>query len=732
MANSFQFTIPGEPDVIVLVEEVEIDGKTSLQFTVSVDESGGLTADLRGLFWDVTDESVLGGLMATGADVTDDLYAANAVKDLGNGANLNGAITSKGMAFDAGVEIGTQGIGEDDIQSTTFVLSGDGDLTLDMIAGMRFGVRLTSVGEIDGDRSGSTKTEVVIGNPSVANDDAYTADEDTVITGNVLLNDTDADDDVLVVTGATLLTGEGDLVVNADGTFEFIPATGFTGEVTFEYTITDNAGSTACAMATITVNEVAGIAAALSDNLAIDPGAVTLPGADGSVVGVTRGPNGTVTLSIDVEVPDLPEVADIMLAQDLSGSFWDDLPNLQGSFVSGLLSALNGAGADDVGFGVASFIDYPFGDFGMPPDFAYQTNSAISTSAAVSQAAINALSTGSGLDQPEAQLVALQQIALRAATSEIGFREEAQRYVVLSTDADFHRAGDYLAGGANDNDTDLGDGTGTLGFEDYPAIAQVAAALAAANITPIFAVTSPVIPVYQALISAMGVGGTVVQLSSNSSNLASAIIAGLAETTTDVGIDVTSDDHGFVTSVTPTSHTDVSGPTTVNFEITLEAPDDYADDTIAVNVPGYGELTIDLSFGVEALNGTAGRDMLTGNGNANILRGFARSDVLDGAGGNDTLIGGMGNDEMTGGSGADTFVIVDGLYFRGTDTVTDFENGIDVIDLSSFGLAGFGDLTLTDATSSVMISVNDGEDDPIVVLTGAAIGDIEASDFIFV
>ncbi len=48
--------------------------------------------------------------------------------------------------YDVGVEIGTQGIGMDDIQHTEFIVSG---VTLDDFkSGQEFGIRLTSVGPV--------------------------------------------------------------------------------------------------------------------------------------------------------------------------------------------------------------------------------------------------------------------------------------------------------------------------------------------------------------------------------------------------------------------------------------------------------------------------------------------------------------------------------------------------------------------------------------------------------
>ena len=83
-----------------------------------------------------------------------------------------------------------------------------------------------------------------------------------------------------------------------------------------------------------------------------------------------------------------------------------------------------------------------------------------------------------------------------------------------------------------------------------------------------------------------------------------------------------------------------------------------------------------------------------------MLNGQAGDDTLNGEGGNDTLIGGLGNDILIGGAGADTFIFNDG---DGTDTIVDFEAGVDSIDLRDFG----PDFDVAGALSSAQ---QDGDD----------------------
>ncbi|MEM7211852.1 MAG: Ig-like domain-containing protein [Pseudomonadota bacterium] len=240
--------------------------------------------------------------------------------------------------------------------------------------------------------------------------------------------------------------------------------------------------------------------------------------ANGEFESLGVGETAITEVTYGVEVQGVTGKYDIILTQDLSGSFADDLPNVRTGF-SGLYDSLTNRG-DDVGFGVASFVDKPFGSFGSASagDFPYRTDQAVSDDKATTQATLDSLTTFNGFDSDESQLVALQQIALRADT-EIGFRSDSQRFIVLQTDADPHMEGDFAAAGPDDGDTDVDEA------EDYPSIASVGALLNAANISVIFAVSpqQTTIAAYQQILTDLGVSGTVVTLSSDSSNLAAAI-----------------------------------------------------------------------------------------------------------------------------------------------------------------------------------------------------------------
>jgi Ca2+-binding RTX toxin-like protein len=99
--------------------------------------------------------------------------------------------------------------------------------------------------------------------------------------------------------------------------------------------------------------------------------------------------------------------------------------------------------------------------------------------------------------------------------------------------------------------------------------------------------------------------------------------------------------------------------------------------------------------GDDLIYGGAGNDRLGGKSGNDQLFGEDGDDQLWGDDGDDLLWGGKGNDTLTGdnksgGKGSDIFVLAAG---ENTDTITDFQKGIDKIGL--YGNIGFSDLTMT-------------------------------------
>lgn len=151
-------------------------------------------------------------------------------------------------------------------------------------------------------------------------------------------------------------------------------------------------------------------------------------------------------------------------------------------------------------------------------------------------------------------------------------------------------------------------------------------------------------------------------------------------------------------------------------------------------IGGEGDDTLKGKNGNDTLFGGRGNDTLNGDTGKDSLRGGSGNDTLLGGGGNDnlkgqagadTLNGGRGADTLTGGKGADVFVFTaDGKK----DTITDFQDGTDLIDLD----VAFASLTITDVSAGKVKIIHSGEtliveDDGLGLLTAA---DFSAADFL--
>ena len=80
-------------------------------------------------------------------------------------------------------------------------------------------------------------------------------------------------------------------------------------------------------------------------------------------------------------------------------------------------------------------------------------------------------------------------------------------------------------------------------------------------------------------------------------------------------------------------------------------------------------------------------------------------------------------DTLTGGTGADEFIVKTGFDI---DTVTDFENGLDVMNFLGMG-ATFDTLGIDNITNGVIVIFgSDG-----FILEGITLEQINASDFLF-
>lgn len=133
--------------------------------------------------------------------------------------------------------------------------------------------------------------------------------------------------------------------------------------------------------------------------------------------------------------------------------------------------------------------------------------------------------------------------------------------------------------------------------------------------------------------------------------------------------------------------------------------------------------------GDDKIYGGTGNDSMSGDALHDLMFGGVGDDTLLGGSGNDELWGGAGNDRMTGGTGTDKFGFA---ASSGSDVVTDFEVGIDMLDLSfattNFTTAASVAAAATDTGAGLQIDLGGGA---TLVLAGVMEADIANIDFIF-
>ena len=180
------------------------------------------------------------------------------------GDGVNTILETSG--FDV-LELGT-GITFDDL---SFVQNGD-DLEIQIASGFIIndffsGDEGKIVEQVRFDDGTIYDLTTLLNTAPVAQDDIFSGDEDIIITGNVLTNDTDTDDDTLSVFSETITTTNGGTVeTSTDGSFTYTPATDFNGTDTFTYEVTDGA-DTDTGTVTLTVEAVNDAPVANADNI---------------------------------------------------------------------------------------------------------------------------------------------------------------------------------------------------------------------------------------------------------------------------------------------------------------------------------------------------------------------------------------------------------------------------------------------------------------------------------
>jgi Ca2+-binding RTX toxin-like protein len=146
--------------------------------------------------------------------------------------------------------------------------------------------------------------------------------------------------------------------------------------------------------------------------------------------------------------------------------------------------------------------------------------------------------------------------------------------------------------------------------------------------------------------------------------------------------------------------------------------------------------------------GTGTPDTIVGGSGNDFLLGNGGIDTLSGGAGRDIVTGGIGNDNMTGGAGSDIFRFISTSESAAGsgDTITDFAAADDNEDIlleglltgtfsfigaSAFTGGGNTEARFVDSNDELEVDANgDGGIDMTITLTGVALADLSANDFL--
>lgn len=245
------------PLVTYTVTDGTLSDAATLTITVTPVNDAPIAADDTGTLAEDTTLSVPGtsGVLFNDTDIDGDPLAVT-------------QFVVGGIIFAPGTTATMPGVGQ-------LTINADGSYVFTPIANFNGGIPDATYTVSDGHGGLATAvlriTVVPVNDAPVAADDSNTTVEDTVLTGGVLGNDTDIDGDTLSVSqftvagdaavyaggDTTTITGVGELTINVDGSYTFVPAVDFSGPVPIvTYTASDSHGGTDNATLTLVVTPV--------------------------------------------------------------------------------------------------------------------------------------------------------------------------------------------------------------------------------------------------------------------------------------------------------------------------------------------------------------------------------------------------------------------------------------------------------------------------------------------
>lgn len=327
-------------------------------------------------------------------------------------------------------------------------------------------------------------------------------------------------------------------------------------------------------------------------------------------VELSLSPGTSDTVEKTVGTPVVPPALDLCLLVDLSGSYGDDLTKIKNDSLAAQLFNDVRAAVPDSFFCSASFVDYPFSNWGVAAsgDYGYQLEQDLTPDGGVWAASINSMIVRNGSDGPEAQYEGLYQMATGAgrdvtpAGASLGDIAPGQdpswrpiagvtRVVAITTDAPFHVAGDPSGIGGCDPAARPCDYPG-------PTRNDAVAALNSRGIK-VIAIKAPGSGAEMNDV-ANATDGSVVSTDSSSSQIASAIVEGIGNLPTTVTPQVIGC-APLVVGFIPATRTVQSGDD-ATFTETIAVPNDPALAGTTVNCQVAFVTDSDLNLGVQTVH----------------------------------------------------------------------------------------------------------------------------------
>jgi len=226
---------------ITFTPNPNFNGSTTITYTISDGNGGASTATVDVTVNPVNDAPTNDTPLPAQTNVDG---AVVSVATAANFSDLDGdTLTFSAVGLPTGLSI----------DPATGLITGTINAAASQTNGGLYSVTVT-VSDGNGGTASSTFNWTVTNPPPVAANDTASTNEDTPVTISVLANDNDPDGDSLTVTSAS--SPNGTVVINPDGTLNYIPRADFNGTDIITYTISDGNGGTDTATVTVTVTPV--------------------------------------------------------------------------------------------------------------------------------------------------------------------------------------------------------------------------------------------------------------------------------------------------------------------------------------------------------------------------------------------------------------------------------------------------------------------------------------------